>query len=88
MKKILTNKIHKDIDLYYTKKIKIFGPSPLGVDWRDEESQQLRFEQLYKIVNLYNSSLNDIGCGYESTWILLKKRNGKLDIRGMTFQKI
>jgi hypothetical protein len=88
MKKILINKVHKNIDIYYTKKIKVFGPSSLGVDWRDEESQQLRFEQLSKIVNLYNSSLNDIGCGYGKYLDFIKKRNGKLDIRGMTFQKI
>jgi SAM-dependent methyltransferase len=87
MKKILTNKIHKDIDIYYTKKIKIFGPSPLGVDWRDEESQQLRFEQLSKIVNLYNSSLNDIGCGYEKYLDFIKKKKWKIRYTGYDLSK-
>lgn len=88
MKKILTNKVYKDIDIYYTKKIKTFGPTPLGVDWNNAESQELRFEQLSKIVNLYNSSLNDIGCGYGKYLDFIKKKNGKLDIQDMIFQKI
>lgn len=50
---------------YYSEKIKTFGAMAKGVDWKDEQSQNLRFEQLVKIFgNERNISLNDLGCGY------------------------
>ena len=49
---------------YYTEKIKTYGPTPKGVDWRDESSQILRFEQLSKIIRSSTCELNEFGCGY------------------------
>jgi SAM-dependent methyltransferase len=50
---------------YYQQKIARFGPSPAGVDWRCEPTQQLRFVQLLKLCDLgRNFTLNDVGCGY------------------------
>lgn len=54
-----------DIQKYYTKKILQYGILPKGVDWKDEYSQFVRFEQLLKIVdNQSNFTINDLGCGY------------------------
>lgn len=44
------NKIHKNINNYYTDKIKNHGATPKGVDWNGEDSHLLRFEQLSKII--------------------------------------
>ena len=58
------NNVFKDIDAYYTGKIRKYGAIPKGVDWNDEESQFIRFEQLSKVIKDSNFSINDIGCGY------------------------
>jgi len=50
---------------YYSEKIVEHGPSARGVDWRDEASQELRFEQLLKVCDLAAPfTINDYGCGY------------------------
>lgn len=49
---------------YYTEKFEQHGPTAAGVDWRDEASQTLRFDQLLTVVDRTPSSLNDWGCGY------------------------
>jgi SAM-dependent methyltransferase len=50
---------------YYSEKIVEHGPTAKGVDWRDEASQELRFDQLLKVVDLERPfALNDYGCGY------------------------
>ena len=57
-------KIFKNIDNYYSNKLKKYGTTPRGVDWNGERAQLIRFNQLSKVIKLNNSSLNDIGCGY------------------------
>lgn len=60
MKKIL-----EAVSQYYTNKVATNGPTPNGVDWNGQESQELRFSQLCKILPVKRSfSINDIGCGY------------------------
>lgn len=58
------NKIHNNINNYYTNKIHQHGATPKGVDWNGEESQFVRFEQLSKVIKYDKFSINDIGCGY------------------------
>ena len=61
MKPELKSKVSR----YYGEKISTFGAVPKGVDWNDEHSQNLRFEQLLRIIgDSRNVSLNDLGCGY------------------------
>jgi SAM-dependent methyltransferase len=50
---------------YYGAKLAEHGATARGVDWRDEASQTLRFEQLLKVVDAPGAfSINDYGCGY------------------------
>ena len=50
---------------YYSEKLHRHGATPAGVDWNSRESQQLRFEQLLKILPAGGHvSLIDYGCGY------------------------
>ena len=50
---------------YYTRKVAAFGATAKGADWRDEESQNLRFAQLAKVLEGDNgASVCDVGCGY------------------------
>ncbi len=56
---------HK-VEQYYTAKITEHGPSAKGVDWKDEQSQYWRFQQLLDLIPNANEefSFNDFGCGY------------------------
>ena len=58
--------IINDVDVYYSDKLAQHGDTPQGVDWNGEYSQNLRFQQLLKIINPgdRNFSINDLGCGY------------------------
>ena len=54
-----------DVAEYYTGKLSEHGVTPRGVDWNGIESQQLRFEQISKIIeDDLHFSVNDLGCGY------------------------
>jgi SAM-dependent methyltransferase len=60
---------------YYTAKVTEHGPTPRGVDWNDETSQTLRFEQLLKISDPASSfTINDYGCGYGALAVYLSDR--------------
>jgi SAM-dependent methyltransferase len=49
---------------YYSDRLRAHGPTHRGVDWNSTESQNLRFEQILKIVDTKSFSINDVGCGY------------------------
>jgi len=54
-----------DVAHYYARKLAEHGDTPRGVDWNSEEGQQLRFEQLLKIIDTdARFSMLDLGCGY------------------------
>lgn len=61
------NNILKQVNQYYTSKIKEFGTTPQGVDWNSVESQELRFQVLSNLINEENNfSILDFGCGFGS----------------------
>ena len=61
----MENKILDTVNNYYTKKVKEFGNTPKGVDWNGTESQELRFQQLCKVIEPgQDFSILDFGCGY------------------------
>jgi len=63
--KSIMRKELNEIVTYYDEKIALHGESPLGVDWNGSESQNLRFEQLSKLISGQSSfTLADLGCGY------------------------
>ena len=49
---------------YFDKRIQEHGASPRGSDWNSEASQNVRFDQLLRVVELQSFSLLDYGCGY------------------------
>jgi SAM-dependent methyltransferase len=49
---------------YFDKRIQEHGASPRGSDWNSEASQNTRFDQLLKVVEMPTFSLLDYGCGY------------------------
>jgi len=72
--------IKKKVDDYYTQKIRTYGPTAKGVDWKSPESQLLRFEQLAKLIEEREGfSVIDFGCGYGALADFLMER--KKDFR-------
>jgi SAM-dependent methyltransferase len=54
-----------DVGAYYTSRLLAHGSTPAGVDWNSAASQELRFNQLLRIVEPGRPfSINDYGCGY------------------------
>jgi SAM-dependent methyltransferase len=49
---------------YFDKRIQEHGASPRGSDWNSETSQNMRFDQLLKVIETQSFSLLDYGCGY------------------------
>jgi len=54
---------------YYADKLREHGPTPRGVDWNSTHSQELRFRELCRVLDLGTSasephSILDFGCGY------------------------
>jgi SAM-dependent methyltransferase len=60
---------------YYETKLRAYGPTPAGVDWNSQESQELRFAVL---ANLWrdeaDASILDYGCGYGALADYLRAR--------------
>jgi SAM-dependent methyltransferase len=76
-------RIISSVERYYTGKLREHGPSPRGVDWNSEESQNLRFEQLLRVCPPAGRfSLLDYGCGYGALLDHLGTRAADVDYRG------
>lgn len=48
---------------HYEETLKRYGNSPKGVNWKDAESQNLRFQILCEVDDLNGRKIHDIGCG-------------------------
>jgi SAM-dependent methyltransferase len=72
------------VDEFFTGKIGEFGPTHRGVDWNSRESQELRFEQVMKIVRdpAADFSLIDYGCGYGALVEYLDRRGLRAQYTG------
>ena len=67
-----------NVDKYYSNKLSEHGIVPNGVDWKDKESQYLRFEKIYDLFRNENHvQLNDLGCGYGEFVTFLDNRKSK-----------
>jgi cyclopropane fatty-acyl-phospholipid synthase-like methyltransferase len=72
-----------DVASYYSAKLAAHGETPLGVDWNGAEGQNLRFEQLAKIIRHASGfSLADLGCGYGALLDYLHVRYGQFEYYG------
>lgn len=71
----ITSEITKNVTNYYEDKLRRYGPTPLGVDWNSPESQELRFKQVLKVVDVGDKgfTLLDYGCGVGSLCGYMKK---------------
>ncbi len=49
---------------YYSQQLHAHGPTPRGVDWNSEFSQEVRFTQLLQVIEGDCPTIIDYGCGY------------------------
>jgi Methyltransferase domain len=70
---------------YYEEKLSAFGCTARGVDWKDERSQHLRFEQLLRALGVRRSepfSILDYGCGWGALLPFLAERDYVFEYTG------
>ena len=67
--------MHEATARYYGEKVRRFGATPAGADWRCGPTQQMRFVQLLKVcTGASHYSLNDLGCGWGALLQFLARR--------------
>lgn len=67
--------VHAATARYYGGKVRRFGATPAGADWRCEPTQQMRFVQLLKLCAADSRfSLDDLGCGWGALPQFLARR--------------
>jgi SAM-dependent methyltransferase len=60
---------------YYEAKLREHGPSPRGVDWNSQESQEVRFRQLARLFeDEAHATVLDYGCGFGALAAYLRSR--------------
>jgi SAM-dependent methyltransferase len=67
---------------YFDKRIQEHGASPRGSDWNSETSQNTRFDQLLKVIEIQSFSLLDYGCGYGALADYLDTKGFNVDYFG------
>jgi SAM-dependent methyltransferase len=71
------------VETYYTGRLREFGETSRGVDWKSPESQRLRFEQLATLLPAGGGySLNDHGCGFGSLLDFLREKSREIRYTG------
>jgi len=71
------------VKAYFTRCIVEHGSSPLGVDWNSVASQELRFEQLLRVVDASAPfSILDYGSGYGALADYIEQRGLSADYFG------
>ena len=67
--------IENNLQNYYDQHLKTYGPGAMGVGWKNEAAQQIRFDQLAKIIERFPGfTLNDLGCGAGDCYSYLNAR--------------
>ena len=60
---------------YFEDKLEQYGAVPEGVDYNGRPAQQLRFEQLVRVINpAHTFELTDYGCGYGALFEFLTQK--------------
>ena len=67
---------------HYERRLARFGPSAQGMDWKDEASQQLRFQVLSDVCPLDGLRVHDVGAGAGHLYDYLCRNGRALDYTG------
>jgi SAM-dependent methyltransferase len=70
------------LNTYYRTNLASHGAGAKGVGWKNEEAQQVRFDQLQKVIYTDNFSVNDAGCGVGDLVSSLRRAHENVSYRG------
>jgi len=74
----------KKLNQYFTEKLAIYGTTPKGVDYNGSESQEIRFEQLVKVIDPSQKfTLIDYGSGYGALFDFLARKGWDFEYYGV-----
>ena len=71
-----------EVKSFFHKKIEEHGASALGVGWNSDESQNTRFDQLLKIIEMPSFSILDYGCGYGALAVYMEQKGYQANYHG------
>ncbi len=76
-------KLLSQVAEYYDDKARTHGATPKGADWRNADSQELRFFELSRIMRgARTGSIAEIGCGWGAFPLWAQRLELKLDYTG------
>jgi len=74
----------KKLNQYFTEKLATHGTTPQGVDYNGTEAQEIRFEQLAKLIDPSQKfSLIDYGSGYGALFHYLQRKGWDFEYYGI-----
>ena len=77
-------KTQKELNKYFAEKLDIHGATPKGVDYNGPEAQEVRFEQLVKVIDpTQKFTVIDYGSGYGAMFDFLQKRGWNFEYYGI-----
>jgi SAM-dependent methyltransferase len=78
----------KPIERFFGDRVREKGPTPAAVDYNSLRSQEIRFEQLCKLMDASRAfSLNDYGCGYGALAHYLRDRGFRFAYCGLDISR-
>lgn len=73
----------KRVNEYFTEKLEKHGATPKGVDYNGPEAQEVRFDQLVKVIDPSQRFIvTDFGCGYGALFDYLQKKGWDFEYYG------
>lgn len=79
--------MEQELNRFYSNHLKNFGATAQGVGWKNKDAQQIRFEQLLKIITRDNITINDLGCGTGDLVYSLQEKNKVYEYHGYDVMK-
>ena len=74
----------KKLHAYFIEKLETHGATAKGVDYNSPQAQEIRFEQLTKVINPTQSfSVIDYGCGYGALFDFLHSKHWQFEYYGI-----
>jgi SAM-dependent methyltransferase len=74
----------KKLNDYFTEKLEIYGTTAKGVDYNSPQAQEIRFEQLLKVIDPTQPfSVIDYGSGYGALFDFLYKKGWRFEYYGI-----
>ena len=68
---------------YYSDKVQLHGTTARGVDWKDEDGQNARFDQLMLVLGeRKRGTIGEIGCGYGALASYMARRGLQFEYTG------